>query len=155
FGAPEFSNIYRNMERIYLVALAKDTENPLGPRSDEVGKKKESEKKEEEKKAPGPSASPSRARPGSATPATAAASPSPKPAAATRVDVDGLRDRIVGLEITPGEYTAIRVVEGKIFYMRRTAGDELTDPDDAPPGARSRTSASTTWRSAKRRSSAT
>ena len=132
FGAPEFSNVYRNMERIYLVALAKDTENPLGPRSDEVGKKKEAEKKEEEKKSPSPA--PTAARAGASP--TATPSPTPKPAAPTRVDVDGLRDRIIGVEITPGEYTDIRVVEGKIFYMRRTAGDELTDPEDSTPANR-------------------
>ena len=44
FADNEFQNIYRNMERIYLVALAKDTENPLAPRSDEVGKKKAKDK---------------------------------------------------------------------------------------------------------------
>ena len=34
----EFENVYVDMQRIYLVTLAKDTESPLGPRSDEVGK---------------------------------------------------------------------------------------------------------------------
>ena len=41
------------MERIYILPLAKDTENPLGPRSDEVGKKKKKDKTEDEKKSPG------------------------------------------------------------------------------------------------------
>ena len=41
-----------DMQRVYLVTLAKDTESPLGPRSDEVGKgkKKDEEKEEGEKK---------------------------------------------------------------------------------------------------------
>ena len=46
FGQAEFSEVYRNMERIYLLPLAKETENPLGPRSDEVGKKKDKDKSE-------------------------------------------------------------------------------------------------------------
>jgi len=32
---------------VYLVTLSKDTENPLGPRSDEVGKKKDKDKDKE------------------------------------------------------------------------------------------------------------
>ena len=44
FGQTDFSNVYRDLERVYLVTLAKETENPLGPRSDEVGKKKDKDK---------------------------------------------------------------------------------------------------------------
>ena len=57
FGQDDFSNVYRDLERIYLITLAKDTEPPLGPRSDEVGKKKDKDKdkdgdkKESDKKA--------------------------------------------------------------------------------------------------------
>src|ERR1700704_5403022 len=44
FGQVDFSNVYRDLERVYLVTLAKETEPPLGPRSDEVGKKKDKDK---------------------------------------------------------------------------------------------------------------
>ena len=44
FGRTDFSNVYRDLERVYLVTLAKETEPPLGPRSDEVGKKKDKDK---------------------------------------------------------------------------------------------------------------
>ena len=44
FDETDFGNVYRDLERVYLVTLSKDTENPLGPRSDEVGKKKDKEK---------------------------------------------------------------------------------------------------------------
>ena len=64
FAEDEFENVYVDMQRIYLVTLAKDTEPPLGPRSDEVGKaeqkrakqkeKEGEEKKAEEKKSPSP-----------------------------------------------------------------------------------------------------
>ncbi|MGZ4982985.1 MAG: S41 family peptidase, partial [Chthoniobacterales bacterium] len=121
FGTPEFSEVYRNMERIYLVTLAKDTENPLAPRSDEVGKKKDKDKSADEKKSPTPEAT----KGGSPQP-----SPTPKPPPVTKVDADGLHDRIAGVEVTPGEYSDIRVVEGRIFYLRRTSADELTEGDD-------------------------
>ncbi|MFL6528289.1 MAG: PDZ domain-containing protein [Chthoniobacterales bacterium] len=114
FGETEFSEVYRNMERIYLVPLAKDTENPLGPKSDEVGKKKPGDKKEGEKaNEPSKGASPSSSsKSGSPSPTP---TPTPQP---TRIDLDGLNDRIVGVEIPAGNYRNIRVVEGKIFYLR-------------------------------------
>lgn len=123
FGEIEFSEVYRNMERIYLVPLAKDTENPLGPRSDEVGKKKPGEKKDGEKAGASPLAPPSKGGSPSPTP-----SPTPQP---TRVDVDGLKDRIVGVEIPPGNYRDIRVVEGKIFYLRAKE-DQGDDEEEGP-----------------------
>lgn len=127
FGEQEFSEVYRNMQRIYLLPLAKDTENPLGPRSDEVGKKKEKDKTDDEKKSPSPSASPAKA--GSPTPA---ATPTRPP---LRVDGDGMRDRVVGLEIPAGNYKDIRVVEGKIFYLRAKE-DPNADDEDGDPGSR-------------------
>ncbi|HEX7516445.1 MAG TPA: hypothetical protein VF345_04070, partial [Chthoniobacterales bacterium] len=33
FGETDFSNVYRDLERVYLVTLAKETESPLAPRS--------------------------------------------------------------------------------------------------------------------------
>ena len=121
FGAAEFSNVYRDMERIYLVALAKDTENPLAPRSDEVGKAEKKDKdggKDNDKKAASPDPKKNDAKD----------SP-PKLPPITKVDADGLRDRIIGVEVTPGEYSDIRVVEGKIFYLRRTSADNQGDDD--------------------------
>src|SRR5947207_15030818 len=44
FDQTDFNNVYRDLERVYLVTLAKETEPPLGPRSDEVGKKKDKDK---------------------------------------------------------------------------------------------------------------
>ena len=41
-----------------------------------------------------------------------------------KVDVDGIHDRIAGLEITPGNYSNIRLVDDRIFYLRRTVADE-------------------------------
>src|SRR6202048_2797387 len=32
FDQTDFNNVYRDLERVYLVTLSKDTENPLGPR---------------------------------------------------------------------------------------------------------------------------
>jgi tricorn protease len=122
FGEEEFENIYRDMERVYLVTLAKETESPLGPRSDEVGKaekkKKEQEKEKEaeepktEKKTPAGKKKPEKKETEQKKPVV------------VKVDTDGIQDRIVGLDVTPGDYKEIRMVDDRIFYLRHTVGDE-------------------------------
>src|SRR5262245_34306786 len=122
FGDQEFANVYRDMQRVYLVTLAKETENPLAPKSDEVGKaeakrKKEKAKEAEEKK---PEASPSPKK----------QEVKPKKPVVVKVDTDGIQNRILGLEITPGNYRNIRMLDdGRIFYLRRTAADEVGEDD--------------------------
>ncbi|HEY4757565.1 MAG TPA: PDZ domain-containing protein, partial [Chthoniobacterales bacterium] len=137
FGAEEFEDVYLDMERIYLVTLSKDTEPPLAPRSDEVGKaeqkrakqkeKEAEEKKTDEKKSPSPSPSPSAAK---------SASPDVKPTkpVVVKVDLDGIHDRISGLEILPGNYSNLRMVDDRIFYLRRTVGDDTGEDEEDQDG---------------------
>src|SRR6184192_785044 len=125
FAEDEFENVYLDMQRVYLVTLAKDTEPPLGPRSDEVGKaeqkrarqkeKEGEEKKAEEKKSPSP------AQKSSPTPTPEL---KPKKPIVVNIDLDGIDDRISGLEIVPGNYSDIRLVDDRIFYLRRTVADQ-------------------------------
>src|SRR5438270_4789651 len=104
FGEEEFANVYRDMQRVYLVTLAKETENPLGPKSDEVGKaeqKREKEKaKEAEEKKPEAKSS---ATPGDKK-AEEKKPEAPKKPVVVKIDPDGIQNRIVGVEITPGNY---------------------------------------------------
>src|SRR2546427_7651366 len=133
FGDEEFANVYRDMERVYLVTLAKDTANPLAPKSDEVGKAEEKRKKEKAKEAEEkkPEASPSATKP----------EEKPKKAVVVKVDTDGIQDRILGLEITPGNYRNIRMLnDGRIFYLRRTAADEVGEEEEDLFGERDRKS---------------
>ncbi len=133
FGDEEFANIYRDMERVYLVTLAKETENPLAPKSDEVGKaeqKREKEKaKEAEEKKPEEKAAGEKKPEEKKTEAA-----KPKKPVVVKVDTDGIQNRIVGLEITPGNYRNIRMVDDRIFYLRRTAGDDVGEDDDDGDG---------------------
>ena len=124
FGQEEFENVYRDLERIYLVTLAKETESPLAPRSDEVGKAKEKEKEKEKDK------SAEEKKPedkkGEAKEAK------PKKPVVVKVDLEGIHDRIAGFEIVPGNYSQLRLVDGRLFYLRRTVADEAsTDEEEA------------------------
>ncbi|PYK26504.1 MAG: protease, partial [Verrucomicrobia bacterium] len=125
FAEDEFENVYVDMQRVYLVTLAKDTEPPLGPRSDEVGKadqkrakqkeKEGEEKKAEEKKSPSPTQK---------TSPTPTPEVTPKKPVVVKVELDGIHDRIAGVEIVPGNYSDIRLVDDRIFYLRRTVADQ-------------------------------
>ena len=120
FGDEEFANVYRDMERVYLVTLAKETANPLAPKSDEVGKAEEKRKKEKET-----------AEKKEETPAAKKPEEKPKKQVVVKVDTDGIQNRIVGLEITPGNYRNIRMLDdNRIFYLRRTAADEVGEEDE-------------------------
>src|SRR5438034_4337155 len=121
------------MERVYLVTLSKETENPLGPKSDEVGKaeqKREKEKaKEAEEKKPEEKAAGEKKADEKKTEAA-----KPKKPVVVKVDTDGIQNRIVGLEITPGNYRNVRMVDDRIFYLRRTAGDDVGEDDEDGDG---------------------
>src|SRR5438132_14179221 len=109
------------MLRVYHVTMPKYTEPPPGPRSDEVGKaeqkrarqkeKEDEEKKAEEKKSPSP------AQKSSPTPTPEL---KPKKPIVVKIDLDGIHDRISGVEIVPGNYSDIRLIDDRIFYLRRT-----------------------------------
>src|ERR1700730_15076610 len=132
FGEEEFANVYRDMERVYMITLAKETENPLGPKSNEVGKaeqKREKEKaKEAEEKKPEAKATPADKKPEEKKPE--------KKPVVVKVDTDGIQNRIVGLEITPGNYRDLRMIKDRIFYLRRTAADSVGEDDDDDGGGR-------------------
>ena len=132
FGDEEFANIYRDMERVYLVTLSKETENPLGPKSDEVGKAEQKREKEKAKEAEGKKPE-GKATPGEKKPEEKKPEVTKKPVV-VKVDTDGIQNRIVGLEITPGNYRDIRMVDDRIFYLRRTAGDDIGEDDDDGDG---------------------
>ena len=115
FGAEEFEEVYKDMERVYLVTLAKATESPLKPRSDEVGQGDKDEKKDDK---PKPDAKPDE----------------PKKPAPTVVDEDGLKDRIEALPIASGNYNSLRLVDDRVFYLRTTVADDAdADPENPEP----------------------
>ncbi len=133
FGQTDFSNVYRDLERVYLVTLAKDTEAPLGPRSDEVGKKKDKDKDAEKKDGDKKDADkktdekkPDDKKGGDAKDKDKDA----KKPVTVKVDLDGIGDRLSALEIAPGNYNNLRMVDNRIFYLRRTVADDQAEEDD-------------------------
>ncbi len=133
YGNLEFNHIYQDMERVYVFTLAKATESPLKPRSDEVTILAD-EAPAEPPAAAGVTAHP--VAPASAgTQATkvedaaaegadangkaeAAKKDARRKPPVVQVDLDGLPGRVVGLPITPSNYTALAMSGDKVFYIR-------------------------------------
>ncbi len=110
YSDTEFNHAYQDMERIYLVALAKDTPSPFAPKSDEVAIAKDDDAAKSDK-------------------ADDAKSDSAKPAGkkekkpiVVKVDTDGLTERVISLPIAPSNYGPIRMVGDKVYYRRVPGG---------------------------------
>ncbi|HKB02261.1 MAG TPA: S41 family peptidase [Gemmataceae bacterium] len=108
-SATEWNHAYTDMQRIYFVTLAKATENPFKPKLDEVtpaakdGERKDEGKKEEAKKDEAKKAEPKKA--------------DPKPAD-VKVDVDGLKDRVLTVPGPAGSYFMLKAAGGLLYYQR-------------------------------------
>lgn len=102
YGQTEFNHIYNNMQRIYFTTLSKATASPFAPKSDEVvikEEKKADEKKPEEKK-------PDDKKP---------EEKKPEP---IKVDLDGIIDRTLSLNVAPANYGDLRSVGSAVYYNR-------------------------------------
>jgi tricorn protease len=96
YSATEWNHAYRDMDRIYFVTLAADTPSPFKPRSDEA---QEGEKKEEPKKE------------------------APKKGIPIKVDVEGLKDRMLDLPVQPGAYRSLVSSGDGLYYIRQSSKD--------------------------------
>jgi tricorn protease len=99
YSDTEWNHTYSDMQKIYLVTLAKETHNPFEPKSDEVGAEKP---------------------------------PAPDPAkkdkepVVVKVDVDGLKDRIVGLPVKAAGYRDLTSTGTGLYYLRHGSKDGQT-----------------------------
>ena len=145
YGNLEFNNVYLNQDRVYLVALAKGTDSPFKPKSDEVEIAKDEEKKDDkpsDKTPPDVKAGDTKVA-AAETPAAAAASEkkdaapaadkkdAKKKAVVVKVDLDGLKDRVIGLPIDPSNYTRTAMAGDKVYYIRTSGGNTVGAPANA------------------------
>jgi tricorn protease len=98
-GQTEFNHVYQDMSRIYLVTLARDTESPFKPKSDETGIEV--------------------AKPAT-PPAPKEASTKPPEPAAVKVDLEGIAGRIDDLPIAPSNYNNLTSAGNSLYYDRRS-----------------------------------
>ena len=132
YSDTEWNHAYQNMQRIYLMALAKDTASPFAPKSDEVEIAKDEPKKDvakaDEKSAEKPAeksddkaVAKTDEKPAEKSADKPARGDKPK-AVTVKIDFDGLSERVIGLPVTPSNYSGLRSVGDRIFYRRLPGG---------------------------------
>jgi len=103
YSAVEYDFYYQDMSRIYFVTLAKATESPFKPKSDEV-----------------------EIKPVAPTPKAAAAKEAKaegQAAPALKVDADGITERIAVLPIQAANYRNLAVIGDSVYYVRNASTD--------------------------------
>ncbi len=110
YSRTEWNHAYQAMSKIYLVTLAAATPSPFAPKSDEVEVKKDE-----------PAAA--AAKPGKPEPQKEEKKEE-KPGVTVKVDVEGLKDRLLSLPIEVANYFNITSVGDKVYYQKR--GDRDT-----------------------------
>lgn len=113
YSDTEWNHAYKDMERVYLLALARDTPSPFAPRSDEVATLAEpapSGPGAEQDKPDDPSRKPAETKAAKQAPVT------------VKVDFDGITRRVVGLPIVPSNYNSLYLVGDGVYYRRQPGG---------------------------------
>ncbi len=118
YGRTEWNHIYRDMSRIYLVTLTKETESPFKPLSDEVEIEKPQKAQDKQGEKKDEAAVKDANEPGD----KAEEKPS-KQRETIKVDIDGIKNRIVVLPISVSNYYNLQAVDDQLYYMRRGSDD--------------------------------
>jgi tricorn protease len=126
YSDTEWNHAYQDMERVYLLALAKGTPSPLAPKSDETGVAKvdDSDKADKAEAAENAEKNETGDKP------ELASSDKPKSGnkkaeakkIVVQVDLDGLSERVVGLPVQPSNYGSLRMIGEKVYYHRVAGG---------------------------------
>ena len=129
YGRTEWNHIYREMSRPYLITLARTTESPFQPRSDEVEIEKPEKKKDEnkgkgedKKQAEGKAEEDEAAKPKTEDDKEKDAE-KPKQRETIKVHIDGIKDRIAVLPVEVANYYNLASVDDALYYMRRSSRD--------------------------------
>ncbi len=105
-GWLDMSSYERPVNRsLYVAVLSKDDPSPLAPESDEEQQPETKPTKEQAE--------------------------APAPAPESRIDLEGLDQRIVALPVPPGDYRRLQSAEDKLFYLQSTP-ERWVDPETAP-----------------------
>lgn len=100
-GGYDLKPLWTNMDGIYLVTLRDDVANPFPPESDEVGGDDDDAKEKT-------------AEENGAGDADKGDEPQP-----FSIDFAGIEDRMVALDVTPGNFRDLQYADGKLFYLNR------------------------------------
>ncbi len=118
YSRTEWNHAYQDMSRIYLVTLAKSTDSPFKPRSDEVEVKKKEKAKKQDAEKPDPNEDSKKEKDKETE--------KKKKKQNIKVDIDGIKDRIAVLPIAVSSYYNLSSVGDNLYYNRRGSKDKET-----------------------------
>lgn len=121
YGQTEFNHIYTDMDRIYLITLAKETKSPFAPKSDEVKVTADAEAKpvvppdnKEIKKEDG-----AEKKDASTDDAKEKKEPAKKEKVNLKVESEGIQQRVAAFPIPASSYSHLSSVGDKLYYIRK------------------------------------
>lgn len=115
YSRTEWNHAYLDMSRIYLLTLAKSTDSPFKPRSDEVEVKKEEKTKKADAEIPEPNEVAKKEQKDEQE--------KKKKKPKLKVDIDGIKDRIAALPIAVSSYYNLSSVGDYLYYNRKGSND--------------------------------
>lgn len=103
YSRTEWNHAYQDMDKIYFIALQKDTPNPFAPKNDEVEVKEEEDKEEAKKD--------DKEKKDEST--------------AVKIDFDGIYDRVLGLPVKVSNYWNVQAIDNSVYFAEwdRKSGD--------------------------------
>ncbi len=123
YGTTEWNHVYQDMERIYLVTLARGTQSPFAPKSDEAKAREETQtagKKETPPDAGSSEATKDGGKVAGPAAKTSGAEEKKKEAkVVVKVDAEGLASRIAVVPTVPSTYGRPTSVGDKLYYLRK------------------------------------
>jgi len=119
YSRTEWNHAYQDMSRIYLVTLAKSTDSPFKPQSDEVEVKKEEKDKKQDVEIPEPNEGAKKEQKDKQE--------KKKKKTRIKVDIDGIKDRIAVLPIAVSNYYNLSSAGDYLYYNRRGSRDDDTE----------------------------
>ena len=124
YSRTEWNHAYQDMSRIYLVTLAKSTDSPFIPRSDEVEVKKKEKAKKPHAEKPDPNKDAKKEKKDKKK--EKGKEEKEKKKKNIKVDIDGIKDRIAVLPIAVSSYYNLSSVGDNLYYNRRGSKDKET-----------------------------
>ncbi|MBN1925673.1 MAG: PD40 domain-containing protein, partial [Prolixibacteraceae bacterium] len=106
YSYTEWNHSYDDMSRVYLAILSEETKSPFAPENDTVKIEENAEKKDDKKKGKEDKKDDDKA----------------KDTPETKIDIDGISNRIISLPVTPGNYGNVYCVDDKVYYNSRGDG---------------------------------
>lgn len=122
YGGTEWNHVYQDMQRIYLVTLAKDTKSPLAPKSDEVKEPAAKTEKPNQTPKDRPPDVQDAAKPeatGEKKETNEKKEPEKKKEVIVKVDADGIQQRITVLPPEASNFGSLASVGTKLYYRKK------------------------------------